>query len=491
MASATQYGRRPIKGRQLGYAEPVGAGWAALTYNHEDSTAADALQRAGGGTGAFPPVLGAAIPVSGIRYDVDSKNLRRAIFGGNAGAIDHTVQDSLKLRLGYALTREVEASAIFAGWRNDSENSDVTFLRDAGGNAVWEGRVSDGTNTFNIPPTAFAPSTREEKHRQLGLTLRTTRERGWNGSAVVSDYRILEDRAPGEQPRPGSRERRARHSHAPRRDGLEHAGGSSDLHAPHRRLAGRQARIDPWRPPQRLHPDQRREQRRRLAARRDHPGAALPRGDGSAGTVRPGCLAAPRRLEADPRLAGRAFPDLRRRAACPGGVVRRRGGAACAPNGDGTFDKVVGYASRSLSGRSPKARSRGTPATPVAARQLRTRASPNVEGSTTARSRPSVTLSDPNLEAERSNAYELSAETFLEEPDAADVALPRRRARRHPAPERQHLTPSITQRLEPDLVRTSGVEVAWSARDVVVRGLSIEANGPDPLKVVENARTGD
>ena len=154
--------------------------WGALTFNHQDSTSQPMQYYtvSANATGAFPAVAGAATPVSGILYDVDPKGLRRAVFGGNAGAIDHTKQDSLKLRLGYAITPTLEASALVAGWRNDTANRNETFLRDASGNEVWEGRVTDGVNTFTIPaPRSRRPSARRCTASSV-LTLRTRRSRG-------------------------------------------------------------------------------------------------------------------------------------------------------------------------------------------------------------------------------------------------------------------------------------------------------------------------
>jgi iron complex outermembrane receptor protein len=51
------------------------------------------------------------------------------------------------------------------------------------------------------------------------------------------------------------------------------------------------------------------------------------------------------------------------------------------------------------------------------------------------------------------------------------------------------VTPSITNVSNQDRVRTSGIEIAWSGRDVGVRGLSAEANAAfTRSKVVENAK---
>lgn len=169
--------------------------WVAADLNHQDSTSQPMQYHAvtANTAGALPAATGEATAVSGIVYDTDPKGLKRAVFGANGGAIDHTLQDTLNLRAGMRLAPTLEGSALAAWWHNDTTTRNLSFLRDAGGTTVWQGTVTDGSNTFSIPPTAFAPATRAETHQQLGATLKTRRGPGWNGSLVVSDYRILGD----------------------------------------------------------------------------------------------------------------------------------------------------------------------------------------------------------------------------------------------------------------------------------------------------------
>jgi iron complex outermembrane receptor protein len=168
------------------------------------------------------------------------------------------------------------------------------------------------------------------------------------------------------------------------------------------------------------------------------------------------------------------------------------GGAACVPNGDGTFNKVVLYDRRALSGQSPKASVTWTAADSLLLRASVGRAVrfPNVEelynGTVTA---TSVVVSDPNLSAERSTAVELSAEQFWTRhtlrstfflDDVRDAIL------------RQSdttVTPSVVRTSNVDRVRTPGLEFVWVATDLVARGVTIEANATfADSKVVENTR---
>ncbi|HEY0942707.1 MAG TPA: TonB-dependent receptor [Steroidobacter sp.] len=169
--------------------------WFTLAANRQDATGhpMQYYSVSANAAGQFPVVTDAATPVTNVRFDTDPQGRRRAVFGANAGGIDHTIQDQVKLRGGYALSDWMEIEGFVALWRNDTENENRTFMRDAAGNEVWSGRVIADGIAFNVPASAFLPSTRKEEHRQWGTTLRTTRADGWNASLVYSRYDIVED----------------------------------------------------------------------------------------------------------------------------------------------------------------------------------------------------------------------------------------------------------------------------------------------------------
>ena len=494
----TEYGdTEDFKGGQFsGYlGKRFSSGWGSVTFNHQDSTSQPMqyFNVVANAAGVFPAAPGAATRVTGIEYDKDPRNMKRAVFGANSGAIDRTVQDSLKLRLGYALTDELEASAILAGWINDSENQNRTFLRDASGAPVWQGRVTDGVNTFNVPATAFAPSTRYEKHLQTGATLRTRRPTGWNGSAVASYYEILED--PARQANvPDNLASNGGVGTVTRRDGtgwntLEaqatYAPQEGDFgrgrHAltfgVHRNaytLTNLVNNSTDWR-----------ENETTLAQRYTGETRVLALYAQDVVKVRDDLkLTLGWRAERFETYDGQ---QLARVTSCTATDF-----ATCSLNEDRTFNKVVAYGKRTQSGQSPKA-SLGWNVTDA----LLLRASyghgvrfPNVEelynGTVTA---TAVTLSDPNLKAERSDAFDVSAETYwtrhtlrvsLFHDDIHDAILRQ---------SNNTVTPSITNVSNADHVRTSGVEFVWSTRDLFWKGLSVEANGAlTRSKVMENAK---
>jgi iron complex outermembrane receptor protein len=456
--------------------------WYALAANRQDSTSQpmNYYTVTANAAGEFPAVAGDATPVTGIQYDTDPKGLKRAVFGASGGAIDHTVQDTLKLRLGYDFTPEIVASAMLGGWSNDTRNTNRPFLRDASGATVWSGRVTDGTNSFTIPLSAFAPSDREENHRHGGITLKTRYAAGWNASVVYSNYRIVSDLArqanlPEDQAASGGA------GSWTRRDGTgwntfevqvayrpvegDFTGGR---HAPtlgvHRnayRLDSPTSNASDWRQTETTLA-QRYRGRTEVTALYAQDAWKL-RED----------LTLTLGLREE-RFTARDGEQLLRAATCaPAGAL------SCIDNGDGSFNRVLAYPERRLRGSSPKASLAWR-----ADADLLFKASlgrgvrfPNVEelynGTFTATAQ---TQSDPNLKAERSDALELSAEKDWElqrlrvsvfHDDVRDAIL------------RQSdntVTPSVTRVSNVDRVKTSGLEVVWQTQDWLARGVSLDAN---------------
>jgi len=174
-----------------------GGSWYRLVLNRQDATSQPMQYYtvSANASGQFTPptTAGAATPVRGIVFDTGPNGRRRAVFGANAGAIDHTLQHTAKLSAGHDVAQAVSAEAFVAWWRNDTATRNSTLLRDAAGQPVWSGRVSQDGLVFDIPRAAFAPFSRDETHLQAGVTVKTRHGKGWNGSVVASSYRILGD----------------------------------------------------------------------------------------------------------------------------------------------------------------------------------------------------------------------------------------------------------------------------------------------------------
>ncbi len=459
--------------------------WSSLSLNHQDSHGHPMSY-----ANATKTSSGAATTVSGIQYDTDPYGSARAEFG--ATSIDHTIQDTAKLKFGYAFTPTLEGDALIGLWKNDSTVDTRTFLRDGSGNAVWSGLVTDGTNTYNISSAAFAPSMREENHRQLGATLKTKYSNGWNGSVVVSDYKIDSD-AEHVASNPPSIAISGGSGSVTHRDGtgwntlemqalyIPSAGDFGDgrhtltfgLHRNAYRLNSWVNNASDWRSTETT-------LSQRFLGETDVNAVYLQDQWRLRDDLK---LTAGMRSE---RFEASNGSQLVRTSSCTAGTA-----ITCIDNGDGSFNKIVTYASRSLNGVSPKLSLAWNAREDVLLKASYGRGVrfPNVEelynGTVTA---TSETLNDPSLQAERADDIELSAEKFWTQ-QSLRVALFHNMVT--DAILRQSditVTPTITNVSNVDKVRTYGIELVWKVEDLAdVHGLTLDANAAlTDSRVVEN-----
>jgi iron complex outermembrane receptor protein len=469
--------------------------WFSGDLNHQNSTSQPMQYYAvsANAAGAFPSfgtvVAGTPTPVEGVRYDTDPKGLRRAVFGASGGAIDHTVQHTLNLRAGYRFMPTLEAGVMASWWTNNTETRNRTFLTDSTGAPAFQGApvdvlkddvtsrrllVSNAGNVFELPASVFAPSTRDEFHQQLGATLKTRHGPGWNGSIVVSDYRIRDDVArQANNPEPIAADGGA--GTVTRRNGTgwntfevqatwtpvdeDWTGGrhalAFGLHRNAYTLDSTVNKASDW--------------------RSTETGLAqYYRGKTEVTAVYA-------------QDAWRLSDDLKLTIGLREEHYRAFDGAQLFAD-----STAVNYASRSLQGHSPKASLAWNARDDLvlklsAGRGVRF---PNVEelynGTVTS---ASLTLFDPNLKPETSNALDLSAEkdwaqhrvrVSLFHDDVRDAIL------------RQTDTTLGRNEIRVsnvDRVKTTGAELAWSAQDWLLAGLDLEANAAfTRAKVVANAR---
>jgi len=129
--------------------------------------------------------------VSGAYHDTDANGNPRVVMG--ATSIDHTVQDTAKLKLAVDLTPTLRAAYTLGYWQDDSDVSVQSYLRDASGNPVYSGNVAIDGYHYALPTNLFLPSRRQEAHWLHGLSLISDTGGAWDWQAIATWYHISQD----------------------------------------------------------------------------------------------------------------------------------------------------------------------------------------------------------------------------------------------------------------------------------------------------------
>jgi iron complex outermembrane receptor protein len=132
---------------------------------------------------------GAGQVVTGALSDRNPNNKDWLILGSTNQI--HTVQDHAKVKLAYELSPTLRASYTLGWWQNDALRTSESYLRDAGGNPVYQGTVNIGGLAYKLQPSDFAPSRGALEHLMQGLSLKTHGRAGfdWEVAASKYDYR--------------------------------------------------------------------------------------------------------------------------------------------------------------------------------------------------------------------------------------------------------------------------------------------------------------
>ncbi|MEO8600285.1 MAG: TonB-dependent receptor, partial [bacterium] len=120
----------------------------------------------------------------------------RTILG--ATSIAHTIQDQAKLKLAYDISPTLTASYTLGLWQGDNTTDVASYLRDAAGNPVYNGKVNFGGKQYTIKDTDLNPGSSEQQHWMHGLSLASRTGSTWDWEALASVYDYSRDlsRAP-------------------------------------------------------------------------------------------------------------------------------------------------------------------------------------------------------------------------------------------------------------------------------------------------------
>jgi iron complex outermembrane receptor protein len=108
-------------------------------------------------------------------------------------ALNHTVQDNFKWKLGYDFTPTIHAAYTLGLWQNDNKAGFNSFLRDSAGNIVNTGTVNIGGKRYDLTSSGlplFAETRAEQMHWSHGMNLKsdTGGVFDWDLSGSVVEY---------------------------------------------------------------------------------------------------------------------------------------------------------------------------------------------------------------------------------------------------------------------------------------------------------------
>lgn len=133
---------------------------------------------------------GGAPVVTGAYQDKDQANKDRVIFG--ATGFDHSEQTNAKIKMAYDITPQIKASYSLGIWDMNSKVDVKSYLKDAGGNAVYNGPVSFGGFRYNV--SGFTPSEAEALHIMQALDIKSNTKGFFDWQFTLSDYDYQKDK---------------------------------------------------------------------------------------------------------------------------------------------------------------------------------------------------------------------------------------------------------------------------------------------------------
>ena len=135
-------------------------------------------------------LAGSRTTVTGAYLDQDPSGKSRVTFG--ATGIDRSEQLNLKFKAVYDMTPTVKLAYTLGIWDLDSRNDVDSYIKDAAGNAVYNGRVTFNGKNYDV--SGFNnPSKAEALHIMQALDLKSNTKGLFDWQLTLSDYDYQKD----------------------------------------------------------------------------------------------------------------------------------------------------------------------------------------------------------------------------------------------------------------------------------------------------------
>lgn len=129
----------------------------------------------------------AGTPVTGAVAALNTAN--QSVWYIAHGTQYHTVQDHAKVKLAYDLSPTVRAAYTFGSWQNTATNRPQSYLRNASGGAVNSGAINiDGRTYAAVTGADLALQDEQLTHFMHGLSVQSRTQGAWDWALSASRY---------------------------------------------------------------------------------------------------------------------------------------------------------------------------------------------------------------------------------------------------------------------------------------------------------------
>jgi len=140
---------------------------------------------------ALGTAAGSRTAVTGAYFDKDPSGKNRVTFG--ATGIDKSEQFNLKLKAAYDITPTIKAAYTIGVWDLDSRNDVESYIKDAAGNAVYNGRVTFNGQNYDV--NGFNnPNEMQSMHIMQALDIKSNTKGLFDWQFTLSDYDYQKDK---------------------------------------------------------------------------------------------------------------------------------------------------------------------------------------------------------------------------------------------------------------------------------------------------------
>lgn len=132
-----------------------------------------------------------ATPVTGLITDKDVFG-KPAYYFGDTG-VEQATTDNYKIKLGYDFGDWSTLLNIAYEDRNTLRTSPNSYIKNAQGNTVWSGNVTENNLWISVPASRLGASELDRRSLSTGLRIKGNLTESTRFEANISDFRILED----------------------------------------------------------------------------------------------------------------------------------------------------------------------------------------------------------------------------------------------------------------------------------------------------------